>query len=124
VIAALGLGAIILAGIDHQLAEQRAAQRTAILGDLAFGKTVGGVLHSPNGQFLCFDPADAFRGRYDAQDTGVQGAQDAIRDQLVATGRCTATNAKAGFDMTADGREQFQTPHGSIELWSSDTPGP
>jgi hypothetical protein len=56
------------------------------------------------------------------QDGGVQGAQDQVTMQLINTGRCTYSDLKDHFDMTADGRERFVTPGCTVELWAAKSP--
>jgi hypothetical protein len=90
----------------------------AALDDVTLGRTIGGSLHQ--GQFLCFDEADALRGEtLPGQDANAQAAQSEVQMELIKQGRCTSTNSNAGYDMTADGKERFTTPDGVIELWAA-----
>jgi hypothetical protein len=94
-------------------------RNTDALADITLGHTVGGALHPGRLQFVCFDEADALRGERIPGTESVEGAQDAVEKQLIAEERCTYTDSNASFDMTADGKERFTTPHGVIEMWAT-----
>ncbi len=102
---------LALAGcFDHQ---DREASTTAILQDITEGHSTGDIVPE-SGQFICLDHADALRGSGDLSDANVEGIQKA----LMAQGRCTFTGAHTAYTMTAEGRELFTTPHGSLALWA------
>jgi hypothetical protein len=92
------------------------------LADITNGATTAGALTSPTPQFVCYDEVDALKGAPSPEPEAVPGTAGAVAMQLVRAGRCTYTDEKARFDMTADGKERFTTPHGAIELWAARSP--
>jgi hypothetical protein len=79
------------------------------------GRITGGSLHRDY-QFVCFEQSDALRGE---TLSGQDKDTDQVRMALMNDGRCALTGAAAGYDMTADGKERFTTPHGVVDLYAA-----
>lgn len=86
--------------------------RMATMDDILGGHVTGGSLHKDWPQFVCLDELDTLSG------IGLDSAsRSQMRMQLTTQHRCAYTTPGAGYDMTADGQEQFTTPDGVIALW-------
>jgi hypothetical protein len=132
---AVGIGAAVVAlfvgaaALQQYEQRQRSEQLGAIFSDLIEAKTIGGTLEEieigpvtvgeipgaePRAQFVCLDQADALRPSLaEAGDAASQ-----IETALTNDGRCTWTDAKDRFTMTADGAEHFVTPDGPLDVWA------
>ena len=118
---ALGAGLSILAFLafaswfagEQQKKEERV---WLILDDISSGNFEGGNLKASY-QTVCVSVDDAYKSKYAADGTSAVGAQQEVVNMLIEEHRCTVTGTDARFDMTAEGMEHFQTPHGQIDLW-------
>ena len=111
---AAALGVFLLAASPNS-GPNLGSTNIAALEDIETGKETAGSVHSDY-QFVCFDEGDALRGEMIG---GYDERTSKIRDALMDQGRCGLTGQNATYDMTADGKEQFTTPHGVVELWAA-----
>ncbi len=110
---------VIVAGISANEEQRIARLKMNIMDDIVEGKTISGTLEARDPQFLCFNAMDTLKNSDAGVDPRIPGAEEAVVDQLFKQGRCTYSGRGAHFDMTADGRERFTTPSGSVELWAA-----
>jgi hypothetical protein len=101
---------------SHGSGEDQAGE---IWADVTAGKTTGSL----TGHYVpaCVSASDAYNYKYGGTNIDDPKANEQIKDKLLGEHRCFIGPDNIKYDMTVDGKVQFTTPHGSIELWPVST---